>query len=395
MNKPPKKILLINSHFNIGGIETALVGMANELCGSYQVDLLIYNPEGAMRERLDSRVNILKPSFALRSMGMTASQALKCKNPLVFLFKVLGSVWSHAFDNRLPIYIATKIQPKLKGYDLAIAYRQEAYKSEIASGFVRVLDCCVEAKRKIACIHYDATQFKEHQKFNEKYYKKIDKIIGVSKSVAKAYEKNNPSLCGKMDYCYNFIDYDMLARKSCEEPSVKYDSDKFVCFSACRFGKEKGIVRAINAIAPVLKEHKDVMWYIAGDGPERKSIESAIEEAGLQDRIILLGNLSNPYPYMKNSDLVMLLSYHEAAPMVYMEAKALHVPIFSTNTLSAYEMLKDGEEDFICENSEEGIRAKFKELIENQDRVVNAKEKLKTYQGNNAESLQKIEEWLA
>ena len=80
-------------------------------------------------------------------------------------------------------------------------------------------------------------------------------------------------------------------------------------------------------------------------------IQNAIDEAQLSDRILLIGELSNPYPYMRNADLLLNLSYHEAAPMVFLEAHALGVPVFATRTSSADELLRDGETDFICENS--------------------------------------------
>ncbi len=389
-----KKVLIINSHFNIGGIETAMVNMANALCEEYDVDLFIYYPEGPIKERLDPRVNILSPCFAIKAMGMSLSKALKSGNPFIFLFKLLGSLWAKLFDNRLPIYFAIRFQKRLVGYDMAIAYRQEKSKSVLESGFVRLLYSKVEAPQKLAWIHCDATEYEKTQCFNRRYYQKADKVIGVSEAVANAFVKMNPQLSSKTDYCYNFIDYGDLYKKSKEEQSIQYPENKFICFSASRLGAEKGIVRGIKALTPVFEEHTDILWYIAGDGPDRKAVEDAIKDADLSDRIILLGNQSNPYPYMKNADLYLSLSFHEAAPMVYMEAKALHVPIFSTKVLSTDEMLKDGIEDFICENSEEGIRKAFSDLMANREKIAKAKENLKGYQMNNNRSIAKIEEFI-
>jgi len=392
MKKAKKKILIINSHFEIGGIETSMVNMANALCEYYDIDLFVYYPEGPTRERLDHRVNIIRPCFAIRAMGTSLSQIFKCGNPLIFLFKILGSLWAKLFDNRLPIWLATKIQPKMKGYDLAIAYRQEAAKTNLASGFVRVLDRCVESKSKAAWIHCDATKFINHQNFNRKYYKKIDRIIGVSKSVSEAFKSVNLEIADKVEYCYNFLDYDSILNQSLEKQEIVYNSNDFICFSAMRLAKEKAVIRAVSAIAPILTEYDDVKWYIAGDGPDRKAVEDAIKDANLADRIILLGNQTNPYPYMKNSDLMMLLSFHEAAPMVYMESHILGVPVFTTRTLSSDEMLEDGVNAFICENSEEGIRVAFADLMANREKVEKAKEGLKECQINNDKSMNKINE---
>lgn len=389
-----KRILLINTFFKVGGIQSSLINMANELCEDYQVDLLLYYPEGPLKDRLDSKVNIIQPSWALKALGMSVSEAIKSKNLLIILFKIWGSVWARVFDNRLPIWLASKLQPKLKGYDLAVAFRQEAQKKVLSSGFVRVLTRCVDAKYKFAWIHYDALKINNDNDFNNKYYAKADKVIGVSRSVVKSFETLNSNLEGKTDYCYNFLDYKKIIEKSNEKQDVKYPDDKFICFSACRLSEEKGLIRGIEAFAPALRKHRDVLWYIAGDGPERENIESAIKAENLEGRIILLGNQSNPYPYMKNADLYLSLSFHEAAPMVYMEAKALHVPVFSTETSSSYEMLKDGVEDFICKNSEEGIRIKFNEVLNDRDNILAAKKQLMEYCAGNSDSSKRIYGWI-
>lgn len=394
MKEKRKRILFINRYFEVGGIQSSLINMANSLCEEYDVDILAYNPEGSLKDRLDSRVNIIEPSWRLKALGMSSlKDTLRSRNPFIFLFRLFGALWSRIFDNKLPISLAIKHQKKLSGYDLAIAYRTETQKKLVISGYARVLDKCVEAKTKAVWIHCDAQKINVSKEFNKDFYNCADKIVGVSKSVMKIFESVYPDFADKMDYCYNFMNYGDILSKSNENQAVSYPENKFICFSACRLSEEKGVVRAIRAFAPVLKKHEDVLWYIAGDGPERESIENAIKEESLENRIILLGRQSNPYPYMKNADLYLSLSYHEAAPMVYMEAKALHVPVFSTETSSSYEMLKDGVEDFICENSEEGIREKFAEVIENREKVCSAKNNLKNYVGSNDASLRKTAEW--
>lgn len=394
MSSSQKRILIINSCFDTGGIETALVNMANELCESYSIDLLVYKNRGPMRNRLNPKVNVLEPSAALKAMGMSPKEVFKTKNFFMICFKCLCAAWTRVFDNRFPVLIASFLQPKLKGYDLAIAYRGETRKKSLLSGYIRILDRCVESKKKVAWIHYDAEQYKDIYAHNEKYYRKVDKIICVSKSVAEKFKKANPSVADKTDYCCNFINFKELFENSQKEQQVKYEKDKFVCFSACRLSEEKGILRAISALSPTLKEHKDIMWYIAGDGPERAKIEAAVKSEGLEKRIVLLGNQTNPYPYMKNADIYLSVSFHEAAPVVYTEAKALGVPVFSTEITSSYEMLNDQTEDFICENSEEGIRNAFKDLAENREKVKNAKKNRAEFCKSNDESVLKIKSLL-
>ena len=386
------KILIVNKSFKLGGIQSSMVNMANELSDRFEVHLFLYDPDGVMRERLNDNVTVLPSSWRFKCLEMTPADVLRSKSIKMILFKGFASVWTKLFGNRLPIKMAIKHQSKMSGYDLAIAYHQEQRKKSVVSGFSRVVDECVDAKVKAAWIHFDSNTIDLDSKYNNNFYQKMDKIVCVSKSLMESFDKNNPELSGKVDYCYNFMLYDKIMEKSLEKQAQEFPKDCFVCFSACRLSSEKGLVRAINAMAKTFKKYSDVRWYIAGDGPERENVEAAIRNNGLEGRVVLLGNQSNPYPYFKNADLAINVSYHEAAPMVFFESKALGTPVFATETSSARELLNDGEDSFVCPNSSEGIHDKFHYLMSNRNLIMDAKKRLVDFDANNEQSLTKIYE---
>lgn len=84
-------------------------------------------------------------------------------------------------------------------------------------------------------------------------------------------------------------------------------------------------------------------------------INQLINEKGLSNDIDLVGKKNNPFVYIKNADFFLLPSFHEAAPMVYGEAISLGVPVVTTNTISAKELIEERDYGIVCENSEEGI----------------------------------------
>lgn len=389
-----KKILLVNKSFAVGGIQSSMINMANELSKYFEVHLFLYNPSGVLKDRVSASVKILEPSWRFRCLGMTVKEAIRSKNIRFIAFRIFAAVWSKLFDNTAPIAIAIKHQPKMTGYDLAIAYHQEQRKKSAMSGFSRVVDRCVESKKKVAWLHFDSNTIDLDGQYNNPFYQKMDKIVCVSKSLMEDFANAYPELRNKMDYCYNFILYNLIQEKGLERKKIEYPVDKFICFSACRLSPVKGIVRAINALYDVFKQYPDVVWYIAGHGQERESIKNAICENGLEERILLIGNQSNPYPYMKNADLVLNVSYHEATPMVFFESKALGTPVFATRTSSAEELLNDREDAFICDNSSEGIRDTFAWLMENRDMVQRARNNLLHFTASNDESLLKIREYM-
>lgn len=389
-----KKILIVNKGLAIGGIEMALANMANALQEHYQVDLLVFDPTGPVKNRLNAQVTLLEPSWRLRVLGTPLKRVLRSKKPRFILFRVFATVWTKLFDNRLPVKMAIKHQPKLLGYDLAIAFHQEMRRHTVASGFTRVVDQCVEAGQKVAWLHYDSMALDLDSDFNNPFYEKMDRILCVSRSLRDRFVRRFPQFTDKTEYCYNFLNYQQLEEDSLQKQEAVCSPGKTVCFCACRLAPEKALVRAVTCLAPLFRAHPEVMWFIAGEGPEREKIEAAIRKAGLQEQIRLLGNLSNPYPYMRQAALLLNVSYHEAAPMVFLEAKALGVPVFATKTASAQELLSDPDCGFLCENSEKGIFEGLAQVLEEPWRLRQKRENLKSYQASNASSLNRIRSWL-
>ncbi|NEW60756.1 glycosyltransferase [Sulfurovum sp. bin170] len=60
--------------------------------------------------------------------------------------------------------------------------------------------------------------------------------------------------------------------------------------------------------------------HIIGEGPEREMLERRIDELGIEKKVTLQGLQKNPYPYIKEADLVVLSSRYEGFPNVLLEA---------------------------------------------------------------------------
>ncbi|MCP4885155.1 MAG: glycosyltransferase [Planctomycetaceae bacterium] len=68
-----------------------------------------------------------------------------------------------------------------------------------------------------------------------------------------------------------------------------------------------------------------------GDGPLREQTQSRINDAGLQDRIELLGFRNNFHQWLAMADCFVLCSDHEGSPNVLAEAMTLGVPVVATD----------------------------------------------------------------
>lgn len=364
------KILIVNKSYALGGIETALNNMVSTLKEIYDVDLLLYFPHGPLKDKTPDGINLIKSNPYIEALGMSFSECMKKGNLQQKGFRIFSTVWTKLFNNEVPINIALKHQKRLVGYDLAIAYHHEADKKVVTSGFTRFIDSCVDAKKKLAWIHYDPDKAKIDEKFNDQFYAKMDGIVCVSKSVKEKFIKYHPALKDKIQVCYNFLNYNSIYQQSEEQSCIQFKEENINLFSACRLTKEKAIPRGITAIAPILRKYPNVKWYIAGDGPENDEIQNKIKSEGLESNILLLGHVNNPYPYMRNADVLMSVSYHEAAPMVYLEAIAFDTFVLSTPISSAFEILPPNDSVITDENSEKGIYKALNRILNDQPKLL-------------------------
>ncbi|QSX09598.1 glycosyltransferase [Alkalibacter rhizosphaerae] len=129
-----------------------------------------------------------------------------------------------------------------------------------------------------------------------------------------------------------------------------------------------------------------------GGGALESSIKEEVHRRGLEDRIRFYGDQNNPYRFLKNADLLLLPSIHEAAPMVIMEAKSLGVPVLSTDTISAKEMIIEGKEGFVCPNNEEGIYQDLRKILLNLQTLQECRDFLRKQNYSNDDALRHFEE---
>ena len=94
----------------------------------------------------------------------------------------------------------------------------------------------------------------------------------------------------------------------------------------------------------------------------RDELEDLVKHYGLEESVFFMGEQSNPYRYMKGADYLLVPSRHEAAPVVFAEAKALKLPIISTETISAKELISE-DCGVVVENNTESLIKAIEELL--------------------------------
>ena len=121
--------------------------------------------------------------------------------------------------------------------------------------------------------------------------------------------------------------------------------DVRVVLAVGRLSQEKGHHDLISAFARLRDAHSHlvVKLVIVGDGPERASLEAAVNALGLSEQVIFTGHINNVREFYAAADLLALPSYSEGSPNVLLEAMATGVPVVATTVGGVPEIVEDGK----------------------------------------------------
>lgn len=125
------------------------------------------------------------------------------------------------------------------------------------------------------------------------------------------------------------------------------DFGKRVAFVG-RLDPVKGALLLIEAMARVLKAHPDATLTLAGDGPARAPAEARAAELGIAGSIRFAGFMTQGQvaELLSTSDMLVLPSFAEGLPVVYMEALASRIPVVASRVAGVPELVQDGVTGF-------------------------------------------------
>lgn len=224
-------------------------------------------------------------------------------------------------------------------YDVVIGY-QEGYATEFVA--------YSNAKRKIAWVHSMYSRWGNVKTAN--IYDKLDTIVCVSETAKKDMIAAYPKGKGRIEVVYNSLNKENVVSLSREYVSSQ-KADAFRIISVGRIDPVKRF-SYIPVIADELKKRGlNFIWTIVGGvavKEEYDKLKKRISQLDLKDEVVFKGQLDNPYPEIKNSDLLICLSSSETFNYTIAEAKVLGVPVVSADFPAAKEFIKDRETGLIA-----------------------------------------------
>lgn len=348
-----KSILICTKNFNIGGVNKSLINFIKHNSDKYSISIYCFSRSGELINDIPPQIEVIEANPFFRPFGISHEQAKAKPFKFTSIMRFVFSLWSRLFSNVLPVKIAILFQKKIRGFDLALSYMHDGSEKMLYYGTNDFILNCVEAKTKISYIHGDFEAAGLNTPRKKKNYINFDYIFCVSNTAYSNIIHKFPEIQGKVKVFTNYLDVNQINIMSNIDSKIDLCTNGLSIVSVARLSQEKAFDRSLEVFSRLKKDGYKFVWNIVGEGTERNNLEVKIKQLNLEKCVHLIGFKANPYPYIKNSDLTFVGSFHEAAPTIINESLILGIPVFSTDTTSAIEMI--GPYGFVVKNNSEDI----------------------------------------
>lgn len=379
-----KKLLFIIPCLAVGGAERSLIILLKKLdYNLLEVDLMLLDRNRLhYLDEIPKEVHIVEENQILSIFYSQISNLLHfrylVKHGKEFLTRSWLSIQSKMkrklIQNVLFEYRWEDIQKFIPtnpvSYDVSIAYLEG---DSIFYSLEKV-----KAKKHIGWLHTDYERFGFNMQHDLPYFEKLDTLFCVSNLVASRLVGLAPSLKGKVKVMYNLLENETILALGKENIVCYPGSSKVNIISVGNLRKEKRYDLSIKVCKLLIENGYKIKWWVAGEGYERKNIERLIQEEGMKDYFILLGNRDNPYSYISQADIFVQNSEYEGYSTTVTEAKILAKPIIATNIPGMRDQIIDYSEGLIVKLDPQDIFRGIKELIDNPDLRISIEHYLKT-----------------
>ena len=296
-----KHIVFFSSHLRIGGMEKALVCLLNRLSEKYRVDLVLEQCDGELLSELSK--NITVSEFSLSSFNFPPFRKI------------------HNFSKRLLWSVFNRNK-----YDFSCSY--STYSPLCAKLAL------IASKNNALYIHSNYCKLYDDDNNLKDFFDSIELLkfknkIFVSNESRNSLIKVFPEIESTSQVINNLVNGDEIISLAELNDDVAFSKEDI---NLLFLGRLDNSSKNFKLLIETIKEitDKKLKLYIVGDGPDKQMLFDLIKTNGMSDRVIPVGQKENPYPLLKACDGIILTSYYEGFPVVYLESLVLGKKIFTT-----------------------------------------------------------------
>lgn len=373
-----KKVLFVNDELSTGGVSTVLLNLLNALDkNEYEIHLLILNRHEQNFDHLPPYIKLVNTTSFFDVCDISIQECFKLglnelfKKIYLYILIKTGLINSRIKKERVKIGIGR--------YDAEIAFKEG-----ISSIFVANSDC----DNKINWIHsdYKVMNYSKHYIGTmSRIFSKFNMNVAVSRVAMESFKE----IFGidRIMVIHNVLNVEEIKWKM-NEPVRIMHNEGIKLVTVGRLHPQKSYNRLLNVVKMLNNDGYVFHLNIIGNGILKDKLIDQKEKLGL-DNVSFLMEKSNPFPYVKNSDLFVLSSVYEGLPTVVYESLICGVPVVTTRVAGVDEQLND-DIGVIVDNNEHSLYEALKELMDNKDRINKMKENLKSYDYENSHILKTI-----
>ena len=376
------KVLIVVPSFRNGGTITSLKNIVSSIdLDKHQIDVFAITNTGSNSDFIANYVNVLGQN--LDNKIISTSLKISIKKSVFKLVKFVKKTLEKIGIDISPVAFKPVVRRlEQNNYDLVISF-QEGQATKFVSYFKKA--------RKISWVHCDYKNMLRIANIKPQHnlYSKIDKIVCVSEYTKNVFISLLPETTPKTIPLHNLISEKIIIERSNDqnEMDTNFNYDGFRIVSLGRIDPVKRFSSIPKIVNDLKKRGLKFRWYIigGGNGQEKGLLNKNISEYSVQEELLLLGEKNNPYPYIKEADLLVSTSLSEACPNVINEAKILGTPIVATDFGSVYEFIEDNVNGLI--SPIETIADKIEQMISNEATYNSIKSNISQFKYNNDEIL--------
>jgi glycosyltransferase involved in cell wall biosynthesis len=195
------------------------------------------------------------------------------------------------------------------------------------------------------------------------------KVIAVSEAVKESLIRAIGISPARIEVVYNSAP-DMIVLDAARRSRLREEfgaGGSFVAIAVGRLEIHKGHAFLVGAVKRAADRGLDIRCLIAGDGPERGSLEERARSLGVAGRVKFLGTQDDVAELLAAADVfVQPSTIREGLPLVLAEGASAGLPLVATDVGGNSEIVADGKNGFIVpEKDEETIAQKLIFLAKN------------------------------
>lgn len=391
-----KKIIIVHSNMEIGGVESSLLGLLQSInYNKYEVDLFLLEKKGELLKLIPNNVNIIENN-KYKQLVLPIKDLILNGNVKIAITRIISKIQAiygkkvksytdlcyitkqYAHKNSIPFL------PNIeKKYDLGISFIDPHY----------ILNEKINCNKKLNWIHTDFSRINSNKKIDFNMWNECNYIVSVSDSCKDAFDKKHPNLKNKSIVIENILSKNFVitqSEKMITNQKFNLEERNIKLLSIGRFSEAKNFDNVPQICSYILKNGINVVWYIIGYGADEELIRKNIKECKMEDNVILLGKQENPYPYIKACDIYVQPSRYEGKAVAVREAQILNKPVVITNFRTSKSQLTDGFDGIIVPMDNEGCAEGICNLIKDKELQERLIENTKVTDYTNKKELDKI-----